>query len=291
MKDYLIVSDGTVDLNKDTVEKLGIKIIPMIYILDGAEHFYDPSAEDFDFEDFYKQVNAGVPVSTSQNPPALFKEYFEKFLKISGKILYICFSSGLSGNYNSAVMASREVMEENPGTDIRVVDSLCASVGEGLLVKEICRKSDEGLSFEELTEYTEKIKRDVCHWFIVGNLEQLKRGGRINAVEAKLGSILNIHPVLTTDSEGKLKVSERARGMRKALHTLLERFITHAKNDFEHRIIVAHAGARELAENLKALLEETGKIKECSISEIGPVIGAHTGAPMCAVTFFGTQEG
>ena len=142
LNDYLIVSDGTVDLNKDTVEKLGIKIIPMIYILDGAEHFYDPSAEDFDFEDFYKQVNAGVPVSTSQNPPALFKEYFEKFLKISGKILYICFSSGLSGNYNSAVMASREVMEENPGTDIRVVDSLCASVGEGLLVKEICRKSD-----------------------------------------------------------------------------------------------------------------------------------------------------
>ena len=291
MKDYIIVSDGTVDLDKDTVEKLGIKIIPMIYILDGVEHSYDPSAENFDFDGFYKQVNAGVPVSTSQNPPDLFIEYFEKLVQESSKILYICFSSGLSGNYNSAVMASREVMEKYPGTDIRVVDSLCASVGEGLLVKEICRKSEEGISFEKLTEYAESIKRDVCHWFVVGNLEQLKRGGRINAVEAKIGSILNIHPVLTTDSEGRLKVSERARGMRKALQTLLKRFVTYAKTDFEHRIIVAHAGARELAESLKDLLEETGKIKECSISEIGPVIGAHTGAPMCAVTFFGTQEG
>ena len=290
MRDYLIISDGTMDLDRKTVEELGIRIIPMIYILNGEEHFYDPSKEDFDFESFYSKVNSGVPVSTSQNPPKLFSDFFEGVIKEYKKVLYICFSSGLSGNYNSARMAAEEVMENNPGAEIRVVDSLCASVGEGLLLKEVCRKSDEGTGFEEICEYTEKIKRDVCHWFVVGNLEQLKRGGRINAIEAKIGTILNIHPVLTTDAEGKLRVSERVRGMKKAIRTLLERFLTYARVDFEHRIIVAHAGALELAEQLKKMLEETGRIKECVIHEIGPVIGAHTGAPMCAVTFMGTQE-
>ncbi|MBR4343775.1 MAG: DegV family protein [Lachnospiraceae bacterium] len=290
MNDYIIVSDGTIDLDRKTVEKLGIRVIPMIYILNGTEHFFDPSAEDFDFSGFYEQVNAGVPVSTSQNPPRIFTDFFLELLKGYKKILYICFSSGLSGNYGSAYIAAEEVMQDNPGCEIKVINSLCASVGEGYLVRAVCEKRDEGASFEEITEYAEKIKRDVCHWFVVGNLEQLKRGGRINAVEAKLGSILNIHPILTTDSEGKLMVSEKVRGMKKAIHELVDKFLKYSDESIMHRVIVAHAGAPELAEQLISLLKETGRISEFLTEEIGPVIGAHTGAPMCAVVFTGTQE-
>ncbi|MCR4625038.1 MAG: DegV family protein [Lachnospiraceae bacterium] len=288
--DYLIVSDATVDLDKSILEGLNVKIIPMFFIMDGKEIFYNPMEEEIDHEEFYRKVNAGVKVSTSQNPPTVFVDQYREFIKESKKILYICFSSGLSGNYNSALMGAKELMEEYPDTDIRVVDSLCASLGEGFLLQEVCRKRDEGAGFDEITEYTEQIKRQICHWFVVGNLDQLARGGRINPATAKLGSILNIHPILTTDAEGKLKVSEKVHGMKKAIKRLAERFDKYAFNKAVHRIIVAHAGCPELAEELKKLMLAKEKIKECITQKIGPVIGSHTGSPMCALVFMGEQE-
>ena len=290
-EDYIVVSDATVDLDKEILDALNVRIIPMIYIMDGKECYYNPAVETIDHDKFYEQVNAGIPISTSQNPPTVFTDFYKALVQEGyKKILYLCFSSGLSGNFNSAFVGAREIMEKNPDITIRVVDTLCASVGEGYYLQEICAKRDAGASFEELVSYAEKIKRQVCHWFVVGNLEQLKRGGRINAVEAKLGAILNVHPILTTDSEGKLKVSEKVRGMKKALRELREKFLKYAHKDIMHRVMVAHAGCHELAEELKVLMLETGKIKECIIQKIGPVIGAHTGSPMCAIVFMGEQE-
>ena len=288
--DYIVVSDATTDLDKATLAGLNVKIIPMIYILDGKEYLYNPLDEEVDHDDFYAKVNSGIPVSTSQNPPTVFTDFYEDIIKEYDKILYICFSSGLSGNYGSAFMGAKEVMSEHPGVDIRVVDSLCASLGEGMLLEEVCKKRDEGASFEELVEYTENIKRQVAHWFVVGNLDQLARGGRINALEAKLGSILNIHPILTTDEEGKLKVSEKVRGMKKALARLCDKFNQYAFPGNGKHVIVAHASCPELAESLKGLLMATGRIERCEMQKIGPVIGAHTGSPMCAVVFMGEQE-
>ena len=289
--EYIVVSDATVDLDKEILDGLNVRIIPMIYILDGKENFFNPALEEIDHETFYAQVNAGFPVSTSQNPPTVFTDFYKELIGEGyKKILYLCFSSGLSGNFNSAFIGARELMEKNPDVEIKVVDSLCASVGEGYFLQEVCAKRDEGAGFTELCEYAEEIKRQICHWFVVGNLEQLRRGGRINAVEAKLGSILNVHPILTTDEEGKLKVSEKVRGMKKALHELIGKFEKHAKADIEHRVIVAHAGCMDLAEQLKSMVIETGRIRECIIQKIGPVIGAHTGSPMCAIVFLGTQE-
>lgn len=288
--DYVIVSDATVDLDRSILEQLNVRIIPMIYVLDGKENFCNPLEQDIDHDGFYEKVNAGIPVSTSQNPPTLFTDFYEKIAKEYKNILYLCFSSGLSGNYGSAVIGAGEYMEEHPGIRIEVVDSLCASVGEGYLLREVCRKRDEGASFEELLRYTEEIKRQVCHWFVVGNLDQLARGGRINPALAKLGSILNIHPILTTDDAGKLKVSEKVRGMKKALVKLCERFENYAFPGDGHRIMVAHAASPELAEELKNLLLATGRVSDCIIQKIGPVIGSHTGSPMCAVVFMGRQE-
>ena len=138
--DYLIVSDATVDLDKSILDSLNVRIIPMIYIMDGKENVFNPAEQEIDHDEFYKMVNAGVPVSTSQNPPTIFTDYYREFIKEAKKILYICFSSGLSGNYNSALMGAREIMEEYPDVQICVVDSLCASVGEGFLMREVCRK-------------------------------------------------------------------------------------------------------------------------------------------------------
>lgn len=290
-RDYIVVSDATVDLDKEILNSLDVRIIPMIYIMDGKEYLYNPAAETIDYKSFYTKVNAGIPVSTSQNPPTIFTDFYKELIDEGyKKILYLCFSSGLSGNYNSAFIGAKEMMDNNLDLDIRVVDSLCASVGEGYYLREVCAKRDEGASFEELAEYSEKIKRQVCHWFVVGNLEQLKRGGRINAVEAKLGAILNVHPILTTDAEGKLKVSEKVRGMKKAIHELVGKFLKYAHADIMHRVIVAHADCIELAEELKKTVIATGKIKECIIQKIGPVIGVHTGSPMCAIVFMGEQE-
>jgi len=290
VNDYIVVSDATLDLDGEMIGKCRVAVIPMFYRLGGEEHRYDPSAESFDYDSFYESVNRGEKVSTSQNPPAFFYEFYEKLTKDYKKILYICFSSGLSGNYNSARLAAGEMMEDHPDVCIKVIDSLCASAGEGLLVEEVCRKRDEGVSFEELAEYAESIKRDICHWFVVGNLDQLRRGGRISALEARLGSILNIHPVLTTDAAGKLKIMEKVRGMRKAVHSLLNHFMKYAAEGIGHRIIVVQAGCPEIAEQLKEMLMATGRIARCVIMNIGPIIGTHTGAPMFGVTFMGTQE-
>lgn len=288
--DYIIVSDATVDLDREILEKLNCRIIPMIYILGGEEHFFNPLEKEIDYDDFYGKVNAGVPVSTSQNPPKLFSDFYEELIKDYKKILYVCFSSGLSGNYGSAVMAARDIMEDNPDVRIEVVDSLCASLGEGYLLQEVCKKRDEGASFEEVLSFTEEIKRQVCHWFVVGNLDQLARGGRINPAVAKLGSILNIHPILTTDAEGKLRVSEKVRGMKKALIRLCERFKEYAFSGDGLRVMIAHAGCPDLAAELTKLVLATGRVRDCIIQRIGPVIGAHTGSPMCALVFMGRQE-
>ena len=290
MKDYLIVSDGTIDLDSDIIKSIDIRVIPMIYIMNGEEHLFDPSLQEFDDQAFYNDVNKGIPVSTSQNPPAVFTDFFMELSKECSKILYLCFSSGLSGNYNSAVLAAEEIMSKKTDLQIKVIDSLCASIGEGMYVREVCRKRDDGADFDEICSFAEEIKRDICHWFVVGNLEQLRRGGRLNAVEAKLGTILNIHPILTTDKDGKLKVSKKVRGMKKALNGLVEKFLKYARSGIAHRIIIAHAGCNELAEELKNNVMETGRIEECIIQKIGPVIGSHTGSPMCAITFLGIQE-
>lgn len=291
MRDYIVISDATIDLDKEVIDELDVRIIPMLYYMDNKEYLYNPSVESIDHEEFYRQVNAGVPVSTSQNPPTIFTDFYEKLIKEGyKKILYLCFSSGLSGNFNSALMGAEEVMEKYPETEIKAIDSLSASIGEGFLLREVCAKRDAGASFEELAVYTEQIKRQVCHWFVVGNLDQLRRGGRINALEAKLGAILNVHPILTTDDEGKLKVAEKVRGMKKALHELIQKFLKNGHADIMHRVIIGHAGCLELAEELKKRALETGRVKECIIQKIGPVIGAHTGSPMCAIVFMGEQE-
>lgn len=287
MVDYIIATDATIDLDRDTINELDVHVIPMHFCLDGTEYTYDPSEGEFDFDGFYRKLDTGAGVSTTQITPTLYYSYFEKLLKFSKKIIYICFSSGLSGTFGAANIAVEEIKEQYPDAEIQVIDSLCASIGEGLLVMKAARERLKGMDFNGLVEYILNHRRRICHWFVVGNLEQLKRGGRIPSIEAAIGTILNIHPIVSTDEEGRLTVVSKVRGMKKAVQTLFEKVKEKGQDLHNQTIILAHAGEKKNVELLKSLIEEENLVKECKLSEIGPVIGSHTGAPMCAVTFEG----
>lgn len=287
MVDYIIATDATIDLDRDTIRELDIHVIPMHFCLDGNEYTYDPSEGGFDFDSFYRELGEGAKVSTTQITPANYYSYFEKMLSISRKIIYICFSSGLSGTFGAANIAVDEIKEQYPEAEIRVIDSLCASIGEGLLVMKAAQKRLSGAGFEELAEYIMKKRRRMCHWFVVGNLDQLRRGGRIPPIEAAIGTILNIHPIVSTDEEGKLTVVAKVRGMKRAIQTLFEKLKEKGEELQNQTIILAYAGEQKNAELLRTMIDEEKIVKECRMSMIGPVIGSHTGAPMCAVTFEG----
>lgn len=290
MADYIIATDATLDLYKSTIHELDVHVIPMHYTMDGVEKECDPENVDFDYTAFYNALDAGSVVTTSQITPNMYISHFEELLKISNRILYICFTSGLSGTYGASKIAIEEIKETHPDADIRSIDSLCASIGEGLLVYLAAKKRLEGMSFDDLTAYVEENRRNVCHWFLVGNLEQLKRGGRINALEATLGSILNIHPILSVDEEGKLCVVTKVRGMKKAIMTLFEKVKQKGIDMSEQTILIGYAREKQNAELLAELIEQEHIVKEIKFMEIGPVIGSHTGAPMCAVVFLGNND-
>lgn len=284
MTDYIIATDATIDLDYDILKDTGACVIPMSYIMDDDAFDYDPSKPDFDFDNFFEKLAKGAVVSTSQVTPASYIDFFGELIQKSKNILYICFSSGLSGTYNSACFAAEEIMEQNPDVTIKVIDSLCASVGEGLIVYLACNEQKAGKSFEETVEFVEKTKTKCQQWFVVGSLDQLKRGGRISSIEAALGTMLHIHPILKVDGEGRLEVAEKVRGMKKAFSVLNEKFLEIAEKN-QSTVMVGYAGEPDMAEEFAASIKKSGIVRECLISHIGPVIGSHTGAPMYAIVF------
>lgn len=285
MSAYQLFSDATLDLPHTTIEELDIQVIPMHFDLaeNSYRHFEDE--RELSLEEFYRQLRAGAPAVTSQITPVVYEDLFEPVLQAGQDILYIAFSSGLSGTVNNAVLVAGQLEEKYPGRRVVVIDSLCASIGEGLLVYYAAKKRLEGLSLEALAAWVMEYRTRVAHWFTVDDLNHLKRGGRISAVEAIVGTALNIKPILSVDGEGKLTVMAKVRGSRKALEYVLSRLSAEGK-DLEGQIaIVAHADNPADAETLADLVRQTGLVKDVLISKIGPIIGTHTGAGMTALVF------
>lgn len=287
MSEYSIVTDATLDLSGAEVEQLGISVIPMHLMLDGREYTHYPDERELTLKDFYERLKAGAQVSTSQIAPAVYEDTFENELKQDRDVIYICLSGGLSGTYNTSCMIARELAEKYPERRIVCIDSVCASIGEGLLVRLAAQKKSEGLSFDELIDWVENNKRRICHWFMVEDMEQLKRGGRINAVEAALGGALHIIPILSLDAEGKLYVVTKVRGVRKALAYIKARLAVDADNGEQQSVIIGHGNCPERAEELRADIMGENMAKDAAVNGIGPVIGCHTGTGMCALTFVG----
>jgi DegV family protein with EDD domain len=290
MSDYIIVSDATLDLPVSTIDEYGIKIIPMGVNIEDEEYSHYPDERELSIEEFYQKLKNGAVSRTTQITPVMFMEYFEAILKQGLDILYIAFSSGLSGTYNTSQIVMRELREEYPERKIFCIDSLCASVGEGLLVLNAAIQKNDGMDIEALRDWVELNKKSARHWFTVKDLYYLKRGGRVTSIEAFVGTALKIRPVLSTDDAGKLAVISKIRGSKAEVDFLLSKLELEGVDLASQIVIIGHGDDLPQAQELESLIRNKNLVKDVIISRIGPVIGTHTGPGMLALVFMGEKR-
>ena len=286
MNNYVITTDNNADLPEEFYKEHQIGCTYFSYTLDGKEY----TKENFlPVEEFYSKMRAGRMPTTSQVNPERVRALFEPYLKEGKDILHIAFSSGLSGTFNSCRIAAQELMEEYPERKIRVVDSLAASLGQGLLVYLAQRRKEEGADFDSVAQWTEEHKKNIVHLFTVDDLNHLYRGGRVSRTTAILGGMLNIKPILHVDDEGKLIPIGKVRGRKKSLLELVTLMDTkigsYAKSC--DTIFISHGDCREEAEFLAAKVKEKYHITTELINDVGAVIGAHSGPGTMALFFVG----
>jgi DegV family protein with EDD domain len=257
--------------------------------IDNMEYYHYPDERELTIENFYGKLKNGSTSHTSQITPAVFHDCFEEILKQGMDVLYIAFSSGLSGTYNASQIVVSELLEEYPDRKIYCIDSLCASIGEGLLVYLAAIGKRNGLNIEELRDWVERNKRHVRHWFTVKDLYYLKRGGRISSIEAIVGTALKIRPVLSTDDAGKLNVISKIRGNRAELDYLVSKLESEGVDLSEQTVIIGHGDDLEQAKELEKIVRSRNIVKDVMISKIGPIIGTHTGPGMLALVYMGDK--
>ncbi|MFA5659085.1 MAG: DegV family protein [Oscillospiraceae bacterium] len=283
-RDYVFLSDNTCDLPEDVIKELGISCISLAFEVDGVVF---SGEKTLPIKDFYVKMRAGSSIKTSQISPDSFEEVFSKIVKSGRDVLYVGFSSGLSGTLNSARVAQRFVSERFPNAKIRIVDSLCASTGEGLLVYHAAMMKKEGKTIDEVTDWLEKNKLHLCHLFTVDDLMFLHRGGRVSKTSAIAGSILGIKPVLHVDNDGHLIPLSKVRGRKQSLNWLVDK-MGERIGKWDNKIFaICHGDCIEDAEYVAKLVRDKYGIKKCIISYTGTVIGAHSGPGTIALFFLG----
>lgn len=290
MSKYVLLTDSSADLTAELYQQLDIALLPLSFLLDNQSYENLPDESTMKFKDFYAKLRGGANVKTSAVNVEAFKAAYRPYLEQGTDILYIGFSSGLSGTYSASHIAAEEMMEEFPARKIITVDSLCASLGQGMLVYYTAKKRLEGASLEEAAAYAENTKMRVCHWFTVDDLFFLKRGGRLSATTALLGSALGIKPVLHVDDEGHLINVSKVRGRKNSIQALAEKPAQTGIDIAKQTLFIVHGDCLEDAELLAKLLREKYGVKEIIINYVGPVIGAHSGPGTLAVFYFGTER-
>ncbi len=290
MRDYVIITDSTTDLTTELIKELDITVIPMEFNIDGKSYLNYSDERDISYKNFYDDLRNGKSSTTSLINSAAFTELFEPILKNGKDILYIAFSSGLSGTYNSSCIAAQTLSEEYPDSKIYIVDSLSASMGEGLLVYHAANKKNAGMDIDELRDWVEDNKLKLCHWFTVDDLHHLKRGGRLSSAAAIVGTMLSIKPVLHVDNEGHLIPVEKVRGRKLSITSLLKMMEKTVTKPEEQTIFISHGDCIEDAEYLAKLIKEKLNVKDIKINYIGPVIGSHSGPGTVALFFLGTER-
>ncbi|MGN0436929.1 MAG: DegV family protein [Lachnospiraceae bacterium] len=281
---FVLVSDATLDLPVDLVKKFDIKVVPMMFNLEGTEYLHYPDERNMSNEEFYQALKDGKTSTTSQINPMTYVEFMTPILEEGKDILYICFTSGLSGTYQSALLAKDMLLENFPDRKIVVIDSLCASAGQGYFVYLLALEKEKGLSFEELCDWALANRGRIAHWFTVDDLFHLQRGGRLSFAEAMLGSALKIKPIISVDEKGALYTENKVRGNKKAIDYMISK-INETMDESQLTIFVAHGDAQERADEFKKKILEKTAVKEIITTKIGPIIGSHTGPGMLAVLF------
>ncbi len=293
MSKFILSTCSTIDLLEEHVKQREIEMVYLKYTIEG-KIYSDDFWKSIPTKEFYERIENGAMPTTSQVNVGEYLEFFEKQLEAGYDVLHLAFSGGLSGTYNSAMIAKTELEEKYPDRKISVIDTVGASVGSGLLVDMVADMRDNGATLEELTNWTEENKCKVNHWFYTTDLTHFKRGGRISPAQAAIGSLLNICPLLKVDKDGKLQPVEKVRGKKKIVKKILGKMIDNADNGLEYsgKCYIAHSAREEDAKKLAQLVEETfpNVEKPIFINSIGAIIGSHTGPGTVAVCFMGESR-
>ncbi len=288
IKEYVIVTDSTVDLTEEIINELGVEIIPLSYTINGEtmQDTTDPAK----VHDFYERLRAGEVSTTSQINSETFRECFENIIKAGKDVLYLGFSSGISGTFQSSLIAKQDIAEAYPESIVEVVDTKCASMGEGLIVYYAAKMKQSGKNLYEVRDWVEDNKQKVNHCFTVDDLSFLKRGGRISSTAAILGGVLNIKPVLDCDKEGKLRPLMKVRGRKKALDELVHQMELLVEDPEGQMIFISHGDVEEDAKYLEQEIRARYDIADVKTNFIGSTIGSHSGPGTIAIFFLGRER-
>lgn len=288
MKNFKIITDSCCDLTPALVEELDLHIVELSVLINDKVYVNYLDEREISFTDYYSMLREGTLGKTSAPNVFDFSNAMESYLKEGNDILYLAFSSALSATYNASEIAAEELREKYPDRKIITVDTLCASMGQGLIVYLAAKKKSEGASIEEVAEYVESIKLNLDHWFTVDDLNHLKRGGRVSAVAATFGTILNIKPVLHVDNEGRLVPVEKVRGRKASINSLFS--VIKERITDKSMVYISHGDCYEEAKGLAdRIIDELG-VEEVKLNFIGPVIGTHAGPGTIALFFVGTER-
>ena len=287
MNNYQIITDSGSDLPEALLNQLDVRRVSLTVNFKG-ETLND--SVDAGIKDLYDGLRTGHTATTSAVNPDRWASAMKETLEEGKDALVIAFSSGLSTTYQSAVIAAEELRETYPQRKILVVDSLCASLGQGLLVYYACKKRDEGMDIESLAAWLEENRLHLCHWFTVNDLMYLKRGGRVSAATAAVGTMLNIKPVLHVDDEGHLISVSKVRGRKASIEALAAK-VGQLGEGFDNRVaFISHGDCLEDAQTLAAMLKERYGVQEVIIGYVGAVIGSHAGPDVLALFFLGKNR-
>lgn len=286
---FIILTDSCCDMPISYIRGNKIPFVSLSYVLDGKTT-KDDFGQKTDYQDFYSDMRKGQMPSTTQVNVYQYTELFKEYLKKGLDIIYIGFSSALSGSFNSAAVAAENIKGEFPDRKIAAIDSLCASMGEGLLLYYAMKMKSEGADFDTIVKWANENKGKLNHWFTVDDLNHLQRGGRLSKAQAIIGSILNIKPILNIDENGKLVAREKIRGRKQALETLVAKAEKYIIEPEKQVVFISHGDCYKEALFVENLLREKLKVKDVNINFVGPVIGAHAGPGTVAIFFFGNSR-
>lgn len=284
---FRIITDSCCDFPQEYYSRLSLDVVNLAVNYKGQT--VDTYTEQW-LKDMYDGLRAGASASTSAVNPAGWAAVIETVLQAGQDVLVMAFSSGLSTTYQSAVIAADELAEKYPDRTVKVVDTLCASMGQGLLVWYACKKRDEGLTLEQVHQWVEDHKLNLCHWFTVDDLMYLKRGGRVSAATALLGTMLQIKPVLHVDNEGHLINVSKVRGRKASLEALVKKLGQTGLDGENDTVFISHGDCMEDAQYVANRVKELYGIKEVIISYVGAVIGSHSGPGTVALFYLGSER-
>lgn len=290
MRDYAIITDSSCDLPAALAEELQLTVVPLSVLIDGKNYTNYLDEREISHKDFYALLRAEKAGVTSAPNTEQFVMAMEPFLQEGKDVLYLGFSSALSGSCNAGMVAAQELSERYPQASILAVDTLCASMGEGLLVYHAVQQKRAGKSIEEVRDFVEQNKLHLCHWFTVDDLNHLRRGGRVSSATALVGTMLNIKPVMHVDNEGRLVAVDKVRGRKNSLIALCDRMERTALRPQEQIVFISHGDCEEEARFLAELIRDRMQVKDVMLNYVGPVIGAHSGPGTMALFFLGDRR-